>query len=167
MRYAIIDAGIVINVAEADEPLADNWVQSDTASPGWLYDDQTEEFSPPLSAQPRPLIVITDIVCDDQNAAIQPGDVTCAAGSSVAVTAELRDPSGSGTLPVSAAFRMPLVARDGRERYLLAAFADGVATIATTLAESGCWQIEESTINRDLPDEQHMSFAGLRIFVLQ
>lgn len=45
MRYAIIEDGKVINVAVANEPLADNWIASDTAQIGDTYADG--EFTPP------------------------------------------------------------------------------------------------------------------------
>lgn len=38
-RYAIVENGAVTNVAMAYEPLASNWVESDTASIGDLYID--------------------------------------------------------------------------------------------------------------------------------
>lgn len=41
MRYLIIEDGIVTNAAVADEPLGDNWVQSDTGAIGDLYDGET------------------------------------------------------------------------------------------------------------------------------
>lgn len=47
-RYAIIEAGVVANVARAAEPLGANWVELDPGSavgPGWLYDG--EDFSAP------------------------------------------------------------------------------------------------------------------------
>jgi hypothetical protein len=44
-RYAIIENGIVINAAVAEAPLADNWIITTTAGPGWLYQDG--EFLPP------------------------------------------------------------------------------------------------------------------------
>ena len=45
MRYAIVEDGIVTNVAAAEEPFGDNWVRSDTAEIGDLYDGET--FTPP------------------------------------------------------------------------------------------------------------------------
>jgi hypothetical protein len=39
MRFAVIENGHVANVVLADEPLADNWVQSDEAQIGWAYDN--------------------------------------------------------------------------------------------------------------------------------
>lgn len=45
MRYAIIEDSKVVNVAVADEPLADNWIASDTARIGDTY--ANGEFTPP------------------------------------------------------------------------------------------------------------------------
>lgn len=45
MRYAIIENGVVSNVAEADEPLSGNWVESGSAGIGWAWDGSM--FSPP------------------------------------------------------------------------------------------------------------------------
>ena len=39
MRYAIVENGIVINMAEANAPLAANWIQSETAAIGDLCAD--------------------------------------------------------------------------------------------------------------------------------
>lgn len=52
-RYAIIEAGVVANVARAAEPLGANWVELDPGSavgPGWLYDGET--FAPPEAPAP-------------------------------------------------------------------------------------------------------------------
>jgi hypothetical protein len=46
MKYAIIDNNKVINIAKADKALADNWIQSDTAQIGWIYDTELKIFSP-------------------------------------------------------------------------------------------------------------------------
>ena len=45
MRYVIIENGVVVNAAAADEPLSENWVQSDIANIGDLYDG--EHFTAP------------------------------------------------------------------------------------------------------------------------
>jgi hypothetical protein len=115
---------------------------------------------------PRPRIVITQIASSDPEALIAPGDVTISIGESVAVLAELRAPDDS-LIPLTAAFRMPVIARDGRERIVLARFENGLAEISTTFAESGVWQIRAAAINSALPVEQHMDFDGLDIYVVQ
>jgi hypothetical protein len=50
MKFAIIEAGVVSNVVVADAPLESNWVETDQAGPGWLYDGST--FSPPPPVVP-------------------------------------------------------------------------------------------------------------------
>jgi hypothetical protein len=45
MRYAILDGNVVSNVAVSNAALADNWLRSDDAQIGWLFDG--EAFSPP------------------------------------------------------------------------------------------------------------------------
>lgn len=48
MKYAIVEAGVVANVVVADAPLADNWVETDQAGPGWLYQDGQFTAPPPV-----------------------------------------------------------------------------------------------------------------------
>lgn len=46
-RYAIIENGIVTNTPVGSRKLEPNWVQSDVAKIGDLYDEQTGEFTTP------------------------------------------------------------------------------------------------------------------------
>jgi len=39
MKFAIIEDNVVVNVAVADKPLADNWIASETAAIGDLYEN--------------------------------------------------------------------------------------------------------------------------------
>lgn len=39
MRYMIIEEGIAVNAAIAEQALADNWIASDTANIGDIYQD--------------------------------------------------------------------------------------------------------------------------------
>lgn len=50
MKYAIVEAGVVANVVVADAPLAANWIETDQAGPGWLYQDG--QFLPPPPVVP-------------------------------------------------------------------------------------------------------------------
>jgi hypothetical protein len=50
MKFAIIENGVVSNVVVADEALESNWVETDQAGPGWLYQDG--EFLPPPPVVP-------------------------------------------------------------------------------------------------------------------
>lgn len=45
MKFAVVENHTVVNIAVADEPLADNWIASETAAIGWAWDG--ESFMPP------------------------------------------------------------------------------------------------------------------------
>ena len=47
-KYAIVENGVVLNVALAEAPLADNWIATTTAGPGWLYQDGEFIPAPPV-----------------------------------------------------------------------------------------------------------------------
>lgn len=49
MRYAIIEGGVVTNVvvSSAEYAAKNGWVLAELAGPGWLYNAETKEFSPP------------------------------------------------------------------------------------------------------------------------
>lgn len=49
MKYAIVENGVVVNVAKADAPVAPNWIESDTAGIGWTYDGETFTEPEPLT----------------------------------------------------------------------------------------------------------------------
>lgn len=126
---------------------------------GWL--------SPTAAADHRPRLVITNLTTDDAEAIIGPAEITVHAGAHITTTVEMRTPDGAAVLPLHDTFRLPIVARDGRERVLLASFTAGVASIQGQFSESGVWNVSEAQINADLPPEQHMAFGGLRIYVIQ
>jgi len=50
MKYAIIESGVVANVAESDAPLADNWVPLGSGRRGDLWDGET--FTTPKPPEP-------------------------------------------------------------------------------------------------------------------
>jgi len=50
MKFAVIDNGVVTNMVIADAALEANWVQTDEAGMGWLYDGST--FEEPLPVVP-------------------------------------------------------------------------------------------------------------------
>jgi hypothetical protein len=80
MNYAIIDNGSVVNVAVSDSPLAQNWIQSDTAAIGDLYSNGvfTKPPVPPApvptevsNAQAREALIRSGISIATVDAAIQ------------------------------------------------------------------------------------------------
>ena len=52
MRFAVIEKGLVVNVVLAEKPLEDGWIATETAGPGWLYQDG--QFIAPLEPSPTP-----------------------------------------------------------------------------------------------------------------
>jgi len=162
---------------------------------GWLSPDQIEgrhtEIAPPETAlsdgyawnftgfewvaaqvqQPAavvPQIVITKIASDKPTASLIEGVsvATVPEGATLTVTAELRNAATGDVLPMSDTFRMPLHASDGRERVILATMKDGRLSVSVPLRESGVWEISETGINRNIPEENRMQFAGLQLFVV-
>lgn len=54
MRYAIVKNGVVTNVANAESPIEEGWIASDTAGIGDFYDGQnfSRPIDPPAAAVP-------------------------------------------------------------------------------------------------------------------
>lgn len=55
MKYAIIENGLVVNVAEADEPFGANWIPSETACIGWTYSGGVFTAPPAPTPPPAPV----------------------------------------------------------------------------------------------------------------
>ena len=73
MKYAIIENGIVANIAVANAPLAANWVDATGAQIGWTWDGET--FSPPqvdIAALAQAKLAAIN---EDKNAALDGGFV--------------------------------------------------------------------------------------------
>lgn len=60
MKYAIIENNIVVNVAVADAPIADNWIASEVAAIGDSYENG--QFIKPQPPQPSPEEIQSEIV---------------------------------------------------------------------------------------------------------
>jgi hypothetical protein len=66
MKYAIIEGGIVANIALADAPLAENWIEATAdAQIGGAYDGQFHPAPPP--PPPTPEEIQAEIVVATQN----------------------------------------------------------------------------------------------------
>lgn len=59
-NYAIIENGVVVNVAVSEEALESNWIQSDVAQIGWTYDG-TEFHAPQQPPEPELPKIITKV----------------------------------------------------------------------------------------------------------
>lgn len=156
--YQEFDPSLTHMVRIEDSQFAESFINKRWNGTTWI------DKIPEVDA--RPSLGITTVVSSDPTAIIQPGDITCLAGSTVTATVELRGTDG-GIIPLTKKFRMPVISRDGRERISLISLENGSATITLTLPESGVWVIEEKTINNGLPIEEHMKFQRHEIYVTQ
>ncbi|WP_439561164.1 DUF4376 domain-containing protein [Roseinatronobacter sp.] len=59
-KYAIVEGGVVVNVARADAPLGPDWFETQDAGPGWLYEDGV--FSPPPEVLPSQEDLIAAVI---------------------------------------------------------------------------------------------------------
>ena len=147
-----------------------------TINPTALYADKVAEqscgacnlhwFSAPEETTPQimiPTVVITNI--DGGSFDPQQGELTLGVNTSFVATGELRI-GGAIYTPYNGVFRMPIASLDGREKLILAHVVNGVVTINWTPTDSGIWSITSTLLNRDIPPEQHVSFTGLKIFVI-
>jgi hypothetical protein len=92
-------------------------------------------------------------------------EFTVESGTQFTVSCEIK--LGDQKLPITDTFRMPIQSLDGREKLLLIKVRDGDATLVWTPKDSGTWIVSEQLMNRDLPQANHMSFSGLKIFVVE
>lgn len=125
-----------------------------------------ESVAPPA----RPRIVILSIAADAEHAAgtvIAGSEVTCPAGATITVHAQLQAPGGGGLVALTDQFRMPMRSRDRRERMLLARMVDGAIEITAPMRDSGVWAVTEAMVNEGLPDAAHMAFDGITIYVYE
>jgi hypothetical protein len=113
---------------------------------------------------PTPELVITSLVVDAPGWAEGTSEATLKKGTTAKATGELR--LSGVKIPFSATFRMPIQANDGRERLILATLTEGALSVEWTPTESGTWAVSQEAINRGLPPEDRMTFAGLRLLVL-
>ena len=61
--------------------------------------------------------------------------------------------------------RMPITATDGRTAYAVVSISQGKGLATWKPESSGRWQITEANINSELPEEAHMLFGGIDVFV--
>ena len=63
-RYAIVEAGVVVNLAFSESALEPNWYPTDDAQIGWSFDGTT--FSPPPEPIKTPEQVYDEVVAGTQ-----------------------------------------------------------------------------------------------------
>lgn len=168
--YAQLDGSVVVGISDLHSDVnSDHMIPIDLMDPSLIGKtwDSSKFVSP--AALSAPVVVVTAISVDQDHAALSNvvgvNEVTCPAGATVTVIAEIRDSNGHA-LPVSDSFRMPIRASDGREKVLLAVASSGRITISVPLRESGIWSVTEEAMNEHMPAGEYLRFAGIRAFVV-
>ena len=172
-RYVEILNGKVLHVGTAPEdpdwnpefapPLVGLRVADDVVvEAGYSYSEGN--FVPPPAPPVIPTLRILSATGGTYDALL--GEITVPAGTAITVETEVQV-EGQVVPAYAGAFRVPVVASDGREKVLGATIVAGVAAITWTPRDSGIWAITQARLNRDLPTEQRLQFSGLRIFVLE
>ena len=177
--FAQIENGKVVNVIVADQAFVDTLsgtyvdISTETPTPGigWSYDGSAfaaPEVTAPVD--PRMMkLVVTSISSDDPNEmVVGTNEITCAAGSTITATVEIRSVADDSVMAVTDKFRLP-VSGDNGKIYVLADFTDGAAAITTTIANSGKWVVDEVNVNSNILDEsqQFIMDESIIIYTLQ
>lgn len=127
--------------------------------------------TPPPAPPALPHLKVVSIVADEAHAPFCQIDLpnreaTCPEGTVLTVSGEFLNPADE-IIPITASFRTPVRASDGREKVVLVSMAEGIFTAVFKGSASGIWEVSEAGINSALPAAQHMAFAGIKIYVLE
>lgn len=165
MRYAIVINSVAINVVEAEQPMAENWVRSDTAGIGWLLEsgELVPPPAPPAPAEPV-RVVITGLAINGTQQITPRSRVVLRAGQSLGVVAETRQ--GSQLAPVTDSFALPIGRVNGAvETTERAEFIGGIANMLIPFPSAGEFEVTQALLNLYLPPEQQMLFDTFNISV--
>jgi hypothetical protein len=176
MNYVFDAKGRLIGESETRVPRSTNVAPPAGTTPAgteWRFVDALQQWvalpeeEEDVPSVQMPTLVVTAVQADAEHAAAMQAngvtDITCPAGAVLTFSAELRDAEGK-VLLLDDSFRMPVRARDGRERVVIAQMTQGIVTIEVPLRESGVWSADEETINAALPARSQMRFAGITVF---
>ncbi len=156
MIYEILENEVVINTILADLP----FMVAHYPLGNYREVVQPEPPTPPV----LPELVIISVTGAIYDAAKH--EITTTEGTAITVNTEIHV-GGVIYTPFTGTFRVPVVATDGREKVVLANVVSGAAAITWTPKDSGIWEITQARINRDIPEVQHLSFADIKLFVLE
>lgn len=116
-----------------------------------------------------PVLIVTKVDSDnpaDTTVDLSAGEITCPMGTTLTITAELRQ--GSDIVPIDGSFNMPTQQEGGRKGMLKAILAAGIASVRapfTGPSDDGRWTVDQTAINSGLAPEKHMAFAGVAVNV--
>lgn len=157
MRYAIVINGVADNIAEADTPLAINWVRSDVAGIGWLFKDGVLLPPPTPAEPPKPAEPpVYQIGNRTLTAAGQPVNVDrpiyyVTETQALVLTADMHVNGVKRNDSLPGIMGLPFVNANGGDVYLKTTLVDGTFTITGTLP-SGSWKIIGDRVNRALAE---------------
>lgn len=146
MRYAIVINGVVDNVAEADTPLSENWIQSDTAGIGWRLEDG-ELVSPPAPPTPAlPLVVPVTNIQVAGSTVEQVGNIYWVkAGNVVTITANVMLPDGRHIIMLDEMVDATIRVSGIRE---IGTISNGVFTLPIIFPRNGNFVLEAARLSR-------------------
>lgn len=165
-RYAIIENGVVANIAVGTVPLTESWIEiTDPAIQiGWTYENET--FTAP-TVTGKNKIVIKSLVINNGLLSPPKSRVIIQKGQSIMATVEFRSFSNA-LIPITDLFAVPVYQLGGIVAQSVSAnFLSGVAQVSVTFPESGEFVVTEEGLNLHLPEEQKLSFQPFYISVLQ
>lgn len=127
----------------------------------------SQEPAPQPPAKPLSLI-LTSLTCEAPQAIVNEaaGEATIPKASKITARGEVRINGAVIAEAFTGAFRLPIIASDGRERIILATITKGLMEAHWTPSESGKWRITEAGINSALPADRQMTWRDLTVYVL-
>lgn len=163
-KYAIIENGVVVNIAVSESAQDENWIESENAGIGWLYDG--EVFSAPPDNR-RHQVKITGLMKNG----ITPMPLSSRAiinqRESLGVTARFQTANGE-LLLINDTFGMPIYQLGGVvDQTVAVQFYDGTAQILVDFEKSGEYVVTADGLNLHLPDSQKLDFETFYISVLK
>jgi hypothetical protein len=165
MRYAVLNntsgaAGNVENVAVAEAPLNDGWIElaenSDIAI-GWMYDGAEFTFTAPPQSTAEQYIGSMKVLVNAITVQRFVGFKNTPALFRVECS-----------LPINDTFAVPLAGLFGAQgKTFMFEFENGIAERQVVFEVSGEWVVTEDQINAHLSQGQHFQFDGLNISIAE
>jgi hypothetical protein len=180
MKYAIVESGVVTNVAISENALASSWVLIDDnarVNSGWVYDSETEAFSPPAETDATVVFDLESLVITRNTGLEVPQNDNkyyFDSTDTIEVVAEISDSEGAIQDTINAPIvKLPVVKYGddlptAEEFYLTGNITEGVLSVSGQFPLSGNYKVVAERTNRALdrmPAGFHVSFAELDFLV--
>lgn len=169
-NYAIIHNGIVTNIASSNIQLDINWILCDNTSAyiGGTYANGIFSELPIINSPVLPILKITSIETTNTLTTTIASDfstVSCKIGSTLTFSASILNSSNVVLSTYSGSFHLSLTASDGRTLVSNVIITNGLTSVSIPMNESGIWNVTQASINHELPDNQQLQFAGIKVYV--